>query len=729
LFWPTPQDYREAIQNPQICFQDPELQSGRPELDKLGLPRPISGSFASVYKIKCGEREWAVRCFTNNVRDQKVRYDAISLHLSAVNLPYIVPFEYLSEGININGIWFPVVKMQWVEGESLLHYIGRNLHNAEMLKEFASKWLKMIHELHAANIAHGDLQHGNILIHHDEIILIDYDGMYVPGLDGLPSSELGHRNYQHPGRNHEHFGLYIDNFSAWVIFISIAAVGVDASLWTSLGAGEAEERLLFRQKDFELPGASRAFECLEHVDDETLRSLVNAFREVTTLEVPKVPRPFEPESKVDAAHPSVASIPAASASKLMTHLTAFSDWLIRRMRPAPVQPQPETSYPVGSSWVLDYLEVEAIPSKPLLTDRLLVERTVSFLIISTAASAAVMYGNAPATVLVSCTALGLGAEMALLNWCYLKLPAIKERRAVSGKIKELENAVSDLTIELNNMSDMKHNLEQMEEERINDLLRRQEEVSEREKNEADEVEKELRGHVSEIVDERQTMDQVEKTELAGALAAFKKTWLEDQLMKHKISKEKIPDIEDEIKQSLSLSGIRSAADFLDITIFQSYGRKKIEKVYLVLKNGGSVHVGMSPSQAKALVEWKKKLERRYRPKIPQSLPRSEITAIKSKFNERKSVLNNTEQTYKTRAHHMIFHIRQTYRPEHDFLKREEDTARTNLNNERNQFDMEIAELNGQLASKRWVLLNLTKQMASFKDINFFRFVRRVFFFH
>lgn len=730
MLWPTPQDYREAIQNPQICFKDPELQSGLPELDKLGLPRPISGGFASVYKIKCGKTEWAVRCFTNNVKDQKVRYDAISLHLSSVNLPYIVPFEYLSEGIKINGNWFPVVKMQWVEGESLLHYIQRYLHNVEILKGLANKWLKMITELHMANIAHGDLQHGNILIHNDEIILIDYDGMYVPCLNGMKSNELGHRNYQHPGRNEEHFGPYIDNFSAWVILISIATVSVDASLWNSLGAGEGEECLLFRQKDFVSPGASRAFEFLELVDDETLRFLVNSFRDVTAIEMPKVPRPPDPESLVDAVHPLAASISAASATKLMTHLAAFSDWLARKMRSAAVQSQPETSYPVGSSWVLDYLTTEAIPCKPLSKDRFVLERTISLLVLTTAASAAtVMYGNAPVTALVSCTTLGLGVEMAFLSWCYVKLPTVKVKRTTSEKIKELEYVVSDLTSELNEVNDIKHKFQQMEEDKINDILRRQGEVSEREKNETEKLQKELRSHISEIVGERQTIDQEEKTELAGALASFQKTWLEDQLMKHRISQEKIPDIDDEIKRRLRSSGIRTPADFLDINIFQSYGRKKIEKVYMILKNGGSVHVGMSPSQAKALVEWKKKIERKYRTKIPQSVPRSEITAIKSKFKDRKSILNNLEQTYQTRSQDMISNIRQTYSPEYDFLKREEDTARINLNNELNQFDKEIAEINKHLAGKQWELHHLSKQMDSFKDVNFLRFLRRVFLFN
>ncbi|WP_308637342.1 RIO1 family regulatory kinase/ATPase domain-containing protein [Paenibacillus silvisoli] len=295
MYWPTPQDYREAIQNPRNCFKDPELQAGLPELDKLGLPRPISGSFASVYKLKCGEQEWAVRCFTNNVKDQKIRYDAISLHLRANPLPYLVPFEYLSEGININGQWFPVVKMKWVEGETLLTYIERHLNHHERLQELSGKWLTMTRELRAARIAHGDLQHGNILIHNDEIILIDYDGMYVPALQGMTSNELGHRNYQHPGRTEAHFGPYIDYFSEWVIWISLAAVCADPSLWHSLGAGEAEESLLFRRNDFVSPDASRAFELLAQVEDEAVRSNAGSLHGFSTIELPEVPSLPDPQ--------------------------------------------------------------------------------------------------------------------------------------------------------------------------------------------------------------------------------------------------------------------------------------------------------------------------------------------------------------------------------------------------------------------------------------------------
>src|SRR5579871_2880557 len=108
--WPTLTDYNEAIQNPQANFQDPELRAGEVETNALGLPRPISGGFATVYRLKQGHREWAVRCFQREFADQQRRYDAISRHLGAARLRYTVGFEFLTQGIRVAGAWFPILK-------------------------------------------------------------------------------------------------------------------------------------------------------------------------------------------------------------------------------------------------------------------------------------------------------------------------------------------------------------------------------------------------------------------------------------------------------------------------------------------------------------------------------------------------------------------------------------------------------------------------------------------
>ncbi len=127
MAWPSMTDYQEAIQNPGFCFSDPELRRGTPALDVLGLPKPITGGFASVYQMKCGSRQYAVRCFLRYHPDQEARYAAISRYLQKVRLPYTVNFNLLKEGIKVRGQWYPILKMEWLNGQTLSTYIDQNL--------------------------------------------------------------------------------------------------------------------------------------------------------------------------------------------------------------------------------------------------------------------------------------------------------------------------------------------------------------------------------------------------------------------------------------------------------------------------------------------------------------------------------------------------------------------------------------------------------------------------
>jgi hypothetical protein len=144
----------------------------------------------------------------------------------------------------------------------------------------------MMDGLKAAQIAHGDLQHGNILVTSTGLRLIDYDGMYVPALAGLASHEEGHRNYQHPNRTGNDFGSYLDNFSAWVVFCSITAVALDSRLWQMLDGGD--ECLLLRREDFQHPDRSRAFQVLQRSRPE-VRALADQFRSLLRLSIKNIP--------------------------------------------------------------------------------------------------------------------------------------------------------------------------------------------------------------------------------------------------------------------------------------------------------------------------------------------------------------------------------------------------------------------------------------------------------
>jgi formylglycine-generating enzyme required for sulfatase activity len=257
LTWPNPSDYQDTVQNPKVAFSDTELCSGVVAVNKLGLPRVASGNFASVYEIRSGSQRYAVRCLLRQVSDQQQRYERLSRHLAGLSLPSLVDFEYLEHGIRVHARWYPVVKMEWVEGVSLHKYVEQNLHNPAVLGKLAARWRGLVNSLRGSRLAHGDLQHGNVLVTASgDMKLVDYDGMFVPALHGQHSNELGHANYQHPKREAGDYDERLDAFAALVIYLSLRAVVGTPELWPAYHNGD---NLLFKNSDLIRPDGSPLF--------------------------------------------------------------------------------------------------------------------------------------------------------------------------------------------------------------------------------------------------------------------------------------------------------------------------------------------------------------------------------------------------------------------------------------------------------------------------------------
>lgn len=287
MICPSALEYSNAIQNPQFNFQDSELQQGEPELTPFGLPRPWSGNFATVFQMHCQQRDWAVRCFTRELIDQQSRYAVIHHHLEIAKLPYTVQFDFIPKGIKINNQWYPIIKMGWVEGELLDHFIVKYLHNAKVLRQLALRWVRMIRQLESIKMAHGDLQHGNILIVKGNIKLVDYDAMFVPALGGQKSREIGHPNYQHPSRSASHFDVRIDRFSAWIIYITLVALSLNPDLWQLVGAGD--ECILFCHEDFVKPKESLLLALLATNKDPRLQLLAQLVEKLLAIPLTQIP--------------------------------------------------------------------------------------------------------------------------------------------------------------------------------------------------------------------------------------------------------------------------------------------------------------------------------------------------------------------------------------------------------------------------------------------------------
>ena len=343
MAWPNPNEYAEAMQNPGAAFSDPDLRKGRVVTNRFGLPRPISGNFATVFEVETGERKQAVRCFLREVTNQQQRYALISAHLKRHPLPWMVDFEYLPQGVRVRGKWYPILKMDWTPGMRLDTYIEKHLDDGRGLFQLAEQWIALCRSLRGAQIAHGDFQHGNILITGSgEIKLIDYDGMVVADGIDLGSAEVGHRHYQHPSRTSD-VGVSIanfreiDNFSAHVIGVSLIALSLDASLWKKTEAGE--ENLLFRDTDYADPRESRTFALLNKHADARIRvlagAMLQAVRAPSYLDVLPLERnPLDvPQSKVRAwvqerlpfnlSAPNEATVASRPSSWVFDHLDLY----------------------------------------------------------------------------------------------------------------------------------------------------------------------------------------------------------------------------------------------------------------------------------------------------------------------------------------------------------------------------------------------------------------------
>jgi hypothetical protein len=338
-FWPSARNYAEAVQCPLVCFEEPSLKRMLPAVDRLGMPLVTSGQFAYVFKLNPGDdggETLAVRCFRGFLGDREERYRALDAHLGAHRIAALPQFKYFTKGILVAGRRYPVLVMEWVEGPTLDVYLDEAVGRREALLHMADEWVKLVGALRDAGVAHGDLQHGNIIVEGGRLRLVDLDGMFVPALEGFRASEVGHQHYQHPARAVAHFSADTDNFSALVVYLSLISLAERPELW-----GEHhDENLLFTRADFADPGASALFPKIEAIGEEHAR-LASALKVACTSGPTSAP-PLTELVTARSTLPGWMSAPADVEVRTRTREVARA--------PAPRPAGRETYWPESKTW-------------------------------------------------------------------------------------------------------------------------------------------------------------------------------------------------------------------------------------------------------------------------------------------------------------------------------------------------------------------------------------------
>ena len=282
--YPSITEYNQSAQNPSSAFTDPELSAGTLATSGLGLPIVLGGGFALTYTVTSKARKIAVRCFHRYVPDLKQRYAQISDAIDGLRSKHFVSFEYQREGVRVNSELYPVVKMAWAEGPTLGAFMEDNYDDAAAMRSLSSSFHELSRFLASRGIAHGDLDNGNMVVRSGSLTLVDYDGMYVPGMPLGNGNELGHANFQHPGRTPDHFGPRIDDFSFILIDISLDAIARDPDLYERFCDGD---NILFQKSDFENPGGSAVFKELRQI--RPLADKLDDFAAICKRSIDKVP--------------------------------------------------------------------------------------------------------------------------------------------------------------------------------------------------------------------------------------------------------------------------------------------------------------------------------------------------------------------------------------------------------------------------------------------------------
>lgn len=263
--YPLISEYVKAIQDAGDNLE--QLAYLTPVLDDHGEPYRSSGAFAVVFKMqdKRTGKYYALKCFTEEQQGRAEAYRQIADELDLLDSPYITSVKYMEKELFVDSQCeedeFPVLLMDWVEGETMETYIAANYHNQSAMSMLCYRFGKMAAWLRTQSFSHGDIKPDNIIVRPDgSLTLVDYDGMFVPSMKGSQSPTIGTRDFCHPLRTVDDFDETIDDFSLASIALSLKAISLNSTLLDTYGASD---RLLFSEKDYRTPSNSKVISALQ----------------------------------------------------------------------------------------------------------------------------------------------------------------------------------------------------------------------------------------------------------------------------------------------------------------------------------------------------------------------------------------------------------------------------------------------------------------------------------
>lgn len=251
--------------------------------DEHGEPYRSSGAFAVVFKMRNPRtgQLYALKCFTEEQEGRAEAYRKIEEELEVAGTTYFTSMRYYERELFVDSSVsseseFPVLLMDWVEGSTMELYIREHYRDSYAMEMLCYRFCRLAAYLRSQPFAHGDVKPDNIMVSDTgTLTLIDYDGMFVPSMQGESSPTLGTEEFRHPLRTPELFDATIDDFALASIALSLRAIALDSQLLDQYGA---PDRLLFSASDYRDLAQSKVMQAIwKLVGDKDLCKLVGLF--------------------------------------------------------------------------------------------------------------------------------------------------------------------------------------------------------------------------------------------------------------------------------------------------------------------------------------------------------------------------------------------------------------------------------------------------------------------
>jgi hypothetical protein len=610
-----------------------------------------------------------------------------------------VGFEYVKKGVLVEGQWHAILRMEWVEGsQTLIPWLVQNLGNPDRILQVANQFATCVEDLHAAAIAHGDLQHGNLLIDtHDRLRVIDYDGMFVPSIKDLGSNELGLANYQHPRRSSSDFGPYLDRFSAWLIYGSLLSLAAQPGLWYTFHQ-EGEEKLLFGKEDFVPPlDAIERLGSLGSPHAEFADVLTEALTSSSSLaSVPEFDPRRIPLPEHTQAMPQAPASPAKSPGWWRQHgtqpaeTTSSSDEAVQAAR-------------LGTGW----LRSHEAPLPPVdVSGPSHAAKAMVLVISAVALLSAIAVGVASNVVLGGLVLLTWATAMAAGVWMlWHRSDAAVGRTAANRKAKLAGREVAKQQVRVDDARSARTALDGDERRALQSLENQRSMLPQSSKAEFERQSKDLNKHLTTLQDELNRLDASKAAEARQQLQTLQEQHIRGYMALRRIEPGVIHGIGPALVGALAAHGLRTAAD---LATTGSYYWSTIS--------------GIGPTKSAAINSWYQSQLSVARIKAPQSLPAQQTKALNSKFADQKRKKQAAIDSVGPSLQRIKAAIDAKYTARDQKLTLDVDAVRLDYRRRRSLADATVAKEVTQLQKLEDALLDAQRNLARYQLVSFWKYL-------